>query len=112
MEKLEREFPLRASFGKEDVDMLSRLDPSFDESSEMDSEKRKLRVRHRINQVAHQVLSPGLDFVVLAPEGNDADFAPFSRQDRHAVAMQAGAVDKVLRLEVARRGAGHPAGGL
>jgi len=30
VEKLEREFPLRASFGKEDVDMLSRLDPSFE----------------------------------------------------------------------------------
>jgi capsular polysaccharide transport system permease protein len=30
VEKLEREFPLRASFSKEDVDMLSRLDPSFE----------------------------------------------------------------------------------
>jgi capsular polysaccharide transport system permease protein len=30
VEKLEREFPLRASFGRDDVDMLSRLDPSLE----------------------------------------------------------------------------------
>jgi capsular polysaccharide transport system permease protein len=30
VEKLEREFPLRASFGREDADILSRLDPSFE----------------------------------------------------------------------------------
>ena len=30
VEKLEREFPLRASFGRDDADMLSRLDPSVE----------------------------------------------------------------------------------
>ena len=49
------------------------LHSPFHHSGEVDTQKRKVGVRYRINQVVDQVLFVRLEFVVLAPERNNFD---------------------------------------
>ena len=66
----------------------------------MHAEKRELRVGHGINQIAYEKLAVRFDLVVFAAERHDADFALLARQLAETVAMQAGAVDEKLGLEI------------
>ena len=60
------------------------MNAAVDHASEMDAEKGKLRIRHRIDKVAHQVSTFGVQFVVFASERHYAGrgFAPASLATR------------------------------
>src|SRR5439155_22864836 len=59
------EVSLAIALAREGEDgVRSGFDAAVNQAREMNAEKRKLRVRHRINQVAHQVLPLALDFVI------------------------------------------------
>ena len=87
------------------------LDAAFDEPCKMNAQEGKLRIGHGIDQVAHEELALRFDFEILAAEGDDADLAFLARQLRHAVAVQSGAIDHVIRLPVAGGGLHDPVGG-
>ena len=56
-------FTLEAEHG-----IRTGMNAAVDHASEVHAEKRKLRIRHRIDEVAHQVPAFGLQLVVFAPE--------------------------------------------
>ena len=46
----------------------SGMNTAVDHASEVHAEKRKFRIRHRIDEISHQVPAFGLQLVVFAPE--------------------------------------------
>src|SRR2546430_15478799 len=77
------------------------LNAAANEAREMNAEKWKLRIRHRINQVADQKPAFGFDFVVFTSERHDANLPFLSRQFADAVTVQPGAVDQKIPFMVA-----------
>ena len=66
----------------------------------MNTEKRKTGIRHRVDQIAHQLAAGGNDLVVFAPEGNDAKPIVFPSQSHDPIAVQARAIDHAARFDV------------
>ena len=71
------------------------LDSTFDHSRKVDSEERKTRVRHRINQSAAEMMHVGVEFKVLAAERDDLLLRILPAKACGAVTVQAGAIDDV-----------------
>lgn len=67
----------------------------------MDPKEREGRVRHGVDEVADEVLAGGLEHVVFPSEGDDASLALFAGEGGDAVAVEPGAVDQEVGLELA-----------
>ena len=63
---------------------------------EVHAEERVLRIRHRVDQPAHQVPRLGAQRVVLAPERHDPRLGVVAGPLRHSVRLQAGASDQQI----------------
>jgi hypothetical protein len=60
---------------------------------EVNPEEWELWIRHRVDQIPHQVAPLGLEFIVFASEGYDTGWRLLAGQFCHAVTVQAGTVD-------------------
>ena len=80
----------------------------MNQAGEVDAQERELRVRHRVDQVADQVLALGPDPVVLAAKRHDSHFTLFAREQAHPVAVQPRAVDHEIAGLVSRSGVYSP----
>jgi hypothetical protein len=64
----------------------------------MDAEKRKTRVRNRIDQTSHQLRPP--EVPVLATKGNDSNIGTQAQQARYSIRLEAGADDDFWSLQL------------
>src|SRR6266481_7445969 len=82
IEKVEKvDVALAVTFAREGEHRIgASLDAAVNQARKMDAEKRKLRIRDGVNQIAHQELPLRLDLVILAPKGNDPHVRLFSGQ--------------------------------
>src|SRR4051812_50074448 len=83
--------------GKREHRIGPRIHPAADAAGEVHSKKRKLRVRHGIDQCAHQGGALGYKIVILAAEGHDPYAWLVSGHAADSVAVEAGAVDEQVR---------------
>ena len=75
----------------------------------MDAEEGELGIGDRVDQVAHEGLGLCAELEVFATEGDDAGRGSFAGECHDAVAMEAGAVDEIVRLHGAASSLAEPA---
>src|SRR5439155_20156671 len=90
---LEREYGIRTSFHT-----------AYRHSREMDTEKRKPRIRHGVDQVLHQEVPRRNQFVVLAAKRNDAHSRINSAHSRNAIGLKSSTIDDSFRPNMPRIG--------
>src|SRR5450631_4123051 len=76
-------------------------------AGEMHTQKRKCRVRDRIDQVFHQSAARRFNYVIFSPEGNDVHIRGYAAEAGQAVALQAGAIDQEAAGKIALCGTEH-----
>lgn len=81
----------------------ARLDAAVDHAGEVDSEEGESRVGHRIDEVLHERMALGYEFIVFPPEGYDLESRVNATPARDPVALQPAAVDEIAAPDFARR---------
>src|SRR5262249_42964551 len=82
----------------------------MDQPREVHTQKWKLRVGDRVDQMPHEMLPIGADLVVFSAEGDHAHFAPLTRDFGYSITMQSRAVNQEAGFELACGGLRDPAG--
>src|SRR5207249_3972826 len=85
-----------------------RLDPAVNQTCEVDAQERKLRVGHRIDEVADEELPLGTNFVIFAAKGNDFGRWPPPRSADQPIRVKPAAGDDKFGAEIADGGLGAP----
>src|SRR5690349_7661455 len=66
----------------------------------MNTEKRKPRVRHRVDQVLHQRMARWNQFVVFAAKRDDANSRIDTAHSRDSIRLESSAIHKALRSDI------------
>ena len=82
-----------------------RFDATTDHAGEVHAEEWERGIGNGINQVPDEVRAGGCQFPIIAAKGDDARLGTQAGRSGDAVAMQAGAVDDEVGLDVTLRGA-------
>src|SRR5215211_3666787 len=80
------------------------MDRSVDHPGQVHAEKGKGRIGHRIDQALHEVRGCGRQLVVFTTERDDANRWIEPSQPRQSITVQSGAVDELVRTELADLG--------
>ena len=73
-----------------------RFNAAIGHAGEMDAQEGKAWIGHGVDEVLHEKSALGNQLVILTPERNDQQAWIQSTQARHAIGMQAAAIDEVL----------------
>src|ERR1019366_9319566 len=85
-----------------------RFHAAVDEAREMNPEKWKRRIRHRIDQIPNESRPVRLELKILAPEGHDPGRPNLARKGANPITVQTRAGDDVIGGKVARLGCDSP----
>ncbi len=79
----------------------------MDHPCEMHPQEGEARIRYWVDQVLHEELPLGNEFVILAPKGNDLKLRVDATDTRHVVGMEPSAIDQISTMDRPTAGLQH-----